>query len=292
MERPPTIQQDARSEVIELAETLIDAVPEIKAILAAERGASGKVNPSGDEQKVADDKIDEVVFDCVSQHDGFGEYLSEERAEIDDLGTGLSVATDPLDGSSNIKTNTTVGTIVGIYDAPLPTRGRDLIASICLVFGPVTSMAIAANGEAVDYTIQDGEIIGHEPITIPEDGGIWSFSGRPPEWTPALREYEDVLGQQFAHRYTGAMIADVWLLLSAGGVVGYPKRTTKPDGVLRLQYESNPIAYLIECAGGAGSTGAQRILDVEPDDPHQRVPTYFGTKSLIDELETRLKAEA
>jgi len=286
------LRQDTRTEVTRLIETLIEVIPEIKTALASERGASGKVNPSGDTQRIADEKIDEIIFDCVGSVDGFGQYLSEEREGITDLGSGLSVATDPLDGSSNIKTNTTVGTIIGVYDAPLPARGRELVASLCLVFGPVTTLAVAANDELIEYTIQDGAIVDGEPIALPEAGGIWSFSGRPTEWTPALRDYDDTLGRQYAHRYTGAMIADVWLLLAHGGLVGYPARSTKPDGVLPLQYESNPIAYAVECAGGAASTGSQPILDVEPEGRHQRVPTFFGTNSLINELETRLEAGA
>lgn len=292
MDVPTDLRQDTRSEITELVETLIEAIPEIKTVLAQERGASGKINPSGDTQRVADDEIDKILFERISEIDGIGQFLSEERAELIDIGSGLGLATDPLDGSSNIKTNTAVGTIIGVYDADLPATGRDLVASVCLFFGPMTTLAVAANDELVEYVVQDGEIIGAEPLTIPEDGGIWSFSGRPTEWTPALRDYEDQLGKRFKHRYTGAMIADVRLLLAEGGLVGYPKRTTKPAGVLRLQYESNPVAYAIECAGGAGSTGTQRILDIEPDGIHQRVPTFFGTQSLIEELETRLKAEA
>jgi len=292
MDSPTTLRADTPHEVRRLIETVIEIIPEIKTILAQERGASGKINASGDTQRIADDKIDELLFEAVSPLDGFGQYLSEEREDLLDIGEGLGIATDPLDGSSNIKTNTTVGTIIGVYDAELPARGRDLVASIFVVFGPLTTVGVAANDELIEYVIQDVEIIGEESLSIPEDGGIWSFSGRPTEWTPALRSYEDTLGERFDHRYTGAMIADVRLLLARGGLVGYPERTTKPDGVLRLQYESNPIAHAIEAAGGAGSTGRGRLLDLEPTDIHERVPTFFGTQSLIDELENRLEAEA
>jgi fructose-1,6-bisphosphatase I len=292
MELSSTQRPETRSEITRLIETVIDVLPEIKTVLARERGASGKTNPSGDTQKVADDKIDQLLFDAIVDLDGFGEFLSEEREDIEDIGSGLSVATDPLDGSSNIQTNTTIGTIIGVYDAPLPAVGRDLIASIFVVFGPLTTVGVAANDELVEYIVQDGEIIDAERLTMPESGGIWSFSGRPTEWTPALRSYKEVLSERYKLRYSGAMIADVRLLLSYGGLLGYPTRSTKPDGVLRLQYESNPIAYAVECAGGAGSTGSQRILDLEPEGRHQRVPTYFGNQALIDDLETRLKTEA
>jgi len=292
MELSATQGPETRSEITHLVETVIEQLPEIKTILARERGTSGKTNPSGDTQKVADDKIDELLFDAMVDLDGFGEFLSEEREEIEQIGSGLSIATDPLDGSSNIQTNTTVGTIIGVYDAPMPAVGRDLIASVFVVFGPLTTVGVAANDELVEYIIQDGEIIEAEQLTMPAEDGIWSFSGQPTEWTPALRSYKEALSERYKLRYTGAMIADVRMLLSYGGLLGYPARSTKPDGVLRLQYESNPIAYAVECAGGAGSTGSQRILDLEPEGRHQRVPTYFGTESLIDELEDRLAADA
>ena len=286
------LRQETRTEVTDLIGALIRSIPEIKTALAAEGGTSGKMNPSGDTQRIADEKIDKIIFDCVQSLDGIGQYLSEEREGIIDLGSGLSVATDPLDGSSNIKTNTTVGTIIGVYDAELPARGRELVASLCLVLGPVTALGVAANDELIDYTIQDGAIVGSRTVTLPESGGIYSFSGRPTEWSVALRAYEEALGKRYDHRYTGAMIADVWLLLARGGLVGYPKRSTKPDGVLRLQYESNPVAYAVECAGGVGSTGSQPILDVEPEGIHQRVPTFFGTKSRIEKLKTRLAIDS
>jgi len=285
------LRQEPRAEVTDLIGALIESVPDIKTALAAERGTSGRTNPSGDTQRIADEKIDNIVFDCVRSLDGIGQYLSEEREGLADIGSGLSVATDPLDGSSNIKTNTTVGTIIGVYDAELPARGRELVASLCLVLGPVTTLGVAANDELIDYTIQDGAIVGSRTVTLPESGGIYGFSGRPNELAVALRDYEAALSDTYAHRYTGAMIADVWLLLARGGLIGYPERSTKPDGVLRLQYESNPVAYAVECAGGAGSTGSQPILDVEPEGIHQRVPTFFGTNSRIDELKSRLEID-
>ncbi len=286
-----SIRDDIPREVIRLVETVIEVTPDIKAVLAQDRGASGKINASGDTQRIADDKIDDILFEAISPLEGFGEFLSEEREDLVDIGDGLSIATDPLDGSSNIKTNTTVGTIIGVYDAPLPAKGREIVASIFVVLGPLTTVGVAANDELIEYVIQDGEVVAEEPLSIPEDGGIWSFSGQPNEWTPALRSFDTTLSQRFDHRYTGAMIADVRLLLAKGGLVGYPERSTKPDGVLRLQYESNPIAHAIEAAGGAGSTGHGRILDREPDGLHERVPTFFGTRSLIDELETQLEAQ-
>ena len=282
---------DTHGGVTEITEALVETIPEIRSVFGQRTGTTGRTNASGDTQLVADKEIDRILFDAIAPLDAVGEYASEERPEIVDVGSGLAFATDPVDGSSNIEANTTVGTIIGIYDASLPASGDELVASICLVFGPLTTLAVAADDELIEYTIQDGRVVSAEPITMPEAGGIYGFSGRPHQRPAALREYETDLETELKNRYTGAMIADVWILLAEGGLVGYPGTDSSPDGVLRLQYESNPVAYAVEAAGGAGSTGHQRILGVEPEDLHQRIPTYFGTEERIAELEARFGAE-
>lgn len=279
-------RHDTRDGLVEITDTLVELLPEITSVFTNRSGATGRTNASGDTQMVADKQVDEILFDAVADLDTVGEYASEERPEIVDVGSGLAFATDPVDGSSNITANTTVGTIIGVYDAALPAAGRDLIGSICIVFGPLTTLSVAADGELIEHIVQNGEIVGSEPVELPEEGGICGFSGRPNERPAALREYETELRTELKLRYSGAMIADVWQLLAHGGLIGYPETDSKP-GVLRLQYESNPVAYAVEAAGGAASTGRQRILDVEPADIHQRLPTYFGTQSRIEELETR-----
>jgi len=286
------IRQDIEPEVTQLTKTLINSIPEIKNVLTTGREVSGTKNPSGDTQWVADERIDEVILACARSVDGIGQYVSEERAESIALGSGLSVATDPLDGSSNIKSNATLGTIIGVYEDELPACGRDLVASIILVLGPVTTLGVAANDELIIYTIKNKTIVGAESVEFPESGDVYAFSGNPSEWTPALQSYDEKLSHQYDNCYTGSMIADVWMLLERGGLVGYPKRTTYPNGVLRLQYESNPVAYAIECAGGAASTGTQSVLDLKPAGLHGQTPTFFGTQSLIEGLETRLEVDA
>jgi len=275
--------------VEEVVDAVVAVAPELRAALADHRGAKGGTNPSGDEQSLADRKLDELLYEALTPIDGVGAFASEEREEIVDVGGGLSLATDPLDGSSNLASNTTVGAILAVYDADLPATGEDLLAGMVLVFGPTTTLTVAVDGEATEYVLADGEIVDSSPVTLAGENAIWGFAGGPDEWFDPVTAFADDLYHRTKLRYTGAMVADVQHLLAKGGIVGYPAQRSRPDGVLRLQYESNPVAYVVESAGGAASTGHERILDVEPDGLHQRLPTFFGSPAMIEELEERLE---
>lgn len=275
--------------VDEVVDAVVEVAPELRAALADHRGAKGGTNPSGDEQSLADRKLDELLYEALAPIDGVGAFASEEREEIADVGSGLAVATDPLDGSSNLASNTTVGTILAVYDGDLPATGDDLLAGMVLVFGPTTTLTVAVDGEATEYVIDDGEIVDSTPVSLAEENAIWGFAGGPDTWYDPVTDFADDLYHRTKLRYTGAMVADVQHLLAKGGIVGYPAQSTRPDGVLRLQYESNPVAYVVESAGGAASTGHERILDVEPEGLHQRLPTFFGSPEMIEELEERLE---
>ena len=275
--------------VDEVVDAVVAVAPDLRAALADHRGAKGGTNPSGDEQSLADRKLDDLLYEALTRIDGVGEFASEEREAIADVGGGFSVATDPLDGSSNLASNTTVGTILAVYDGDLPATGEDLIAGMVLVFGPTTTLTVAVDGEATEYVLSDGEIVDSSPVTLAGENAIWGFAGGPDEWFDPVTAFADDLYHRTKLRYTGAMVADVQHLLAKGGIVGYPAQRSRPDGVLRLQYESNPVAYVVESAGGAASTGHERILDVEPDGLHQRLPTFFGSPAMIEELEERLE---
>ncbi len=274
--------------VDEVFDAVVEIAPELRAVLADHRGAKGGRNPSGDEQSLADRKLDELLYDALTPIDGIGSFASEERETVVDVGGGLSLATDPLDGSSNLVSNTTVGTILAVYDGELPTTGGDVIAGMILVFGPTTTLTVAVDGEVTEYVIADGEIIDSSPIILTGENPIWGFAGGPDEWFDPITAFADDLYHRTKLRYTGAMVADVQHLLAKGGIVGYPVQQSRPDGVLRLQYESNPVAYVVESAGGAASTGHERILNVEPEGLHQRIPTFFGSPTMIEKLEERI----
>jgi fructose-1,6-bisphosphatase I len=267
---------------------VIEATTEIRAGLAARREPVDTENPTGDTQTAADRWIDELFFERFGELDAVGEFVSEERAGVCDLGDGYSVAIDPLDGSSNLKSNNTVGTIVGIYDTPLPAQGRELVASAFVLYGPYTTMIVARDDTVETFVIQDGAALDTEPVSMPDTPEIYGVAGQTSEWDASLQSYVDELRVQYKLRYSGAMVADIEQLLTYGGFVAYPSLTSQPDGVLRLQFESNPIAHIVELAGGRSSDGHASILDHDPSSLHQSVPTYFGMPSLVDELEARL----
>lgn len=272
-----------------ILDALVAVTPSIREELRQAHGKTATENPSGDAQSAADLGIDRRIHDRVVSLDAVGAFASEERETVEHVGEGVSVAVDPLDGSSNLRSNNIVGTVVGVYEAPLPASGRDLVASAFLTYGPLTTMTAATDGEVTRYVIDDGEIVDSNPLAFPTENGICGFAGATNEWSDPVQEFWKNLNHEYKLRYTGAMVGDVDHLLADGGLLGYPERSSSPRGDLRLQYEANPIAHLVETAGGHSSTGQQSILDSTPEDLHERVPAYFGGTDLISVLEEQLE---
>ncbi|GKZ12185.1 class 1 fructose-bisphosphatase [Haladaptatus sp. T7] len=269
--------------------TVAAAAPEIRGGLTGRRRKADEENPSGEIQMAADVWADEHLEAELTAIEGVGEFASEEREHVVDCGEGLSVAIDPLDGSSNLKSNNSMGTIVGIYDAPLPAKGTDLVASAFVLFGPITTMMVARDGSVTEFVIEDGEQrVVTEDVTLPDDPTVYGFGGRVPDWPEAFTAYARDVEDELKLRYGGAMIGDVNQVLTYGGVFAYPGLESRPEGKLRLQFEGNPMAYIIESAGGRSSDGEQSILDVTPEELHQRVPLHIGNAELIDRLESAL----
>jgi fructose-1,6-bisphosphatase I len=263
--------------------------PEIRAGLSGRREATGAENPSGEQRLAADEYADELLEERLTAIDGVGTYASEEREAVVDAGDGVAVAVDPLDGSSNLKPNNVMGTIVGVYDAPLPATGRDLVAAGYVLYGPITTMAFARDGTVTEYLIEDGSATTlRTDVTLPDDPTVYGFGGRVPDWPDDFATYVDEIESDLKLRYGGAMIGDVNQVLTYGGVFAYPALQSAPAGKLRLQFECNPVGYVIESAGGRSSNGRESVLDIDPDGLHQRTPVYLGNESLIDRLEAAL----
>ncbi|WP_327053419.1 class 1 fructose-bisphosphatase [Halomicrococcus gelatinilyticus] len=280
-----------------IVETVAAAAPTIRDGLAGRRRKADEENPSGETQLAADVWADEYLEERLTAIEGVGEFASEEREAVRDCGTGLSVAIDPLDGSSNVESNNSMGTIVGVYDEPLPASGRDLVAAAYVLFGPITTMMVARDGEVTEYVVEgdaDSEpgddvrrAVG-EDLTLPGDPVVYGFGGRVPDWTDGFTEYAREVESELKLRYGGAMIGDVNQVMTYGGVFAYPGLQSRPEGKLRLQFEGNPMAYIVESAGGRSSDGGQSLLDVEPTGLHQRVPVHLGNEELVDRLEATL----
>ncbi|WP_458205992.1 class 1 fructose-bisphosphatase [Haladaptatus sp. NG-SE-30] len=269
--------------------TVAAATPDIRGGLTGRRRKADEENPSGETQMAADVWADEYLEAKLTAIDGVGEFASEEREAVIDCGEGLSVAIDPLDGSSNLKSNNSMGTIVAAYDEPLPASGRNIVAAAYVLFGPITTMMVAREGTVTEYAVEDGDMRAvKEDVTLPDDPVVYGFGGRVPDWTDEFTEYARTIEDELKLRYGGAMIGDVNQVMTYGGVFAYPGLQSRPEGKLRLQFEGNPMAYIVESAGGRSSDGKHSLLDVEPEGLHQRVPLHIGNQELIDRLEATL----
>jgi fructose-1,6-bisphosphatase I len=266
-----------------IIDIVAETAPEIRAGLSKRRRETDEQNPSDEIQLEADVWADDRLEERLTALDGVGAYASEERKGIVDAGDGYSVTLDPLDGSSNLKSNNSMGTILGIYHGDLPAAGHDLIASAYVLYGPITTMMVAQDGTVTEYVIEDdGSRRAVIPdLTLPDDPVVYGFGGRVPEWTDDFADFAAEIKHELKLRYGGAFIGDVNQVLTYGGVFAYPELETAPDGKLRLQFEGIPVGHIVATAGGRASTGTESLLEVEPTELHQRTPVYVGNADLI-----------
>ena len=274
-----------------VVDVVADTAPEIRAGLAGRRVYENEENPSGERQLAADVYADELLEERLLGLEAVGSYASEERDAVvtADGGGQFHVACDPLDGSSNLKSNNTMGTLIGVYDEPLPARGSALIAAGFVLFGPITTMVTARDGTVQEWVLDDGDRdLVDGDLRLPDDPTVYGFGGRLPQWTEAFADYVAEVEAELKLRYGGAMIGDVTQVLTYGGIFGYPGLRDRPEGKLRLLFEGYPIAHVVETAGGGSSNGDRSLLDLEPDRLHERTPLFVGDRTYIERLETAL----
>ena len=283
--------------VDDVLETVAAVAPDVRGGLPGRRlTEAGAKNPSGETVMAADVHADELFFEALSAIDGVGAYASEEREAVVDCGStvgddALAVAIDPLDGSSNLKSNNAMGTVVGLSAEPVPASGRSLVAAAYVLYGPITTMTVARDDTVTTSLVEGGQMEAvEEDVELPEDPVVYGFGGRRPEWPDAFEAYAEDVESELKLRYGGAMIADVNQVLTYGGVFAYPALTSAANGKLRLQFEGAPIAKIVETAGGASSDGEQSLLDVEPTELHQRVPVHVGNETYVERLEATLSS--
>lgn len=276
-------------------------------------GDEGSVNVQGEDVK----KLDVFAnnqFMGVLQHGiscaGIGsEELDDYIAFNDDVSKNSKYVClfDPLDGSGNIDVNVSIGTIFSVYrrvspKGTLATKedflqpGNQQVAAGYIVYGSSTMLVYGTrrgvNGFTLDPSI--GEFcLSHPKIKCPEFGKIYSVNhGNFFQYTEKVRNYITLCqrkdtsnGGPYTQRYIGSMVSDVHRNLIKGGIFMYPATTDKPKGKLRLLYECNPLAFIMEVAGGKATNGEQRILDLQPTSLHQRSPLFIGSKGMMEELE-------
>lgn len=288
-----------------------------KAGLADIIGASGNDNIQGEQQQKLDLYANEKFKAALEARDQVCGVASEEEDEAVAFSKELNknakyvVLMDPLDGSSNIDVNVSVGTIFSIYRrvSPVgtpPTQedflqpGNKQVAAGYVIYGSST-MLVYTTGNGVNGFTYDPSLgtfyLSHENMRIPENGKIYSINeGNYIRFPTGVKKYikfcqENVPeeGRPYTSRYIGSLVADFHRNLLKGGIYLYPSTQSHPNGKLRLLYECNPMAFLIEQAGGLASDGARRIMDIKPTELHQRVPFFVGSKNMVHKVETFLE---
>jgi len=274
-------------------------------------GKTDRMNVSGDEVRKLDEFADETIFRAMDHVGHLCVMASEENEDLlhipDHYPQGKYVLIyDPLDGSSNIDANITIGSIFSIHgrvsaggkgtleDVLQP--GFKQVAAGYVLFGSSMMFVYCAGHGVHGFTLDPsvGEfLLSHEDIQIPRRGSIYAVNeGNSVRWQPALQRYiqfikqeDKATGRPYSLRYTGSLVADVHRTVLYGGIYCYPADMKNPNGKLRLMYECNPLAYIVESAGGAASDGQQRILDIQPESLHQHTPLFIGSADEVKIVE-------
>jgi fructose-1,6-bisphosphatase I len=265
-------------------------------------GTTGETNVQGEAVKKLDTIANETLIK-VFQHTGLVCALASEEMEkpmflSENWPHGkYMLLFDPLDGSSNTDVNMPMGTIFSVlrYEGTAGPSAGDLlrggtqqVAAGYLLYGSSTVLVFTSGKGVHEFTLDPalGEyLLSKEGMRMPPKGTVYSANeGNACKWMPGARRFVDYLkeadkatGRPYALRYSGCLVADVHRLLIGGGIYLYPAETNKPEGKLRLLYEANPLAMVVEQAGGRASTGAERILAITPEALHQRVPLLIGS---------------
>ncbi|NNM94498.1 MAG: class 1 fructose-bisphosphatase [Bacteroidia bacterium] len=283
-----------------------------KAGLAGILGETGSINVHGDHVKKLDLFANEQFIAALSVGGECCAMVSEENEEIITIDNAVSkgakyvVALDPLDGSSNIDVNVSIGTIFSIYrrtslsgpgtleDFLQP--GTEQVAAGYVIYGSST-MLVYTTGKGVNGFTLDPSIgefcLSHPNMKIPKQGKIYSinegnyvhFPEGVKKFIKYCQEEDTATSRPFSSRYIGSAVADFHRNLILGGVFLYPTTSASPKGKLRLIYECNPLAFICEQAGGKASNGSKRILELAPSALHQRSPLFIGSKDMVEKIE-------
>jgi fructose-1,6-bisphosphatase I len=293
---------------------------------AVNKGALGDVlgvadseNVQGEIQKKLDIISNEVLIEANDWGGHLAAMASEEMEGIYLVPNRYPqgeylLLFDPLDGSSNIDVNVSIGTIFsvlvkpegpGVSEADFLQAGAQQVAAGYCLYGPQTTLVLTVGHGVAMFTLdreQGSFVLTHEHVRIPEDTKEFAINmSNMRHWSPPVKRYideclqgkEGVRGKDFNMRWVASMVADVHRILTRGGVFMYPwdKREPEKAGKLRLLYEANPMGWLVEQAGGAATNGKQRILDLQPGKLHERVSVILGSKNEVDRI-TQYHTEA
>jgi len=321
------LMQAITPEVRLLIETVARACKAIshavgKGALGGVLGSLESENVQGEVQKKLDVLSNEILFEANEWGGHLAAMASEEMEHIHLIPNRYPkgeylLLIDPLDGSSNIDVNVSVGTIFSVLRAPQHVSGTEVseadflqpgnqqVAAGYAVYGPQTMLVLTLGQGVVGFTLERDTgswLLTHESLTIPEDTQEFAINmSNMRHWALPVRRYVDEClagqtgprGKNYNMRWVASMVADVHRILTRGGVFLYPWDAREPNkpGKLRLMYEANPMSLIVEQAGGAAIDGSQRLLDVQPEKLHQRVSVMLGSKNEVERLQ-RYHAES
>ncbi len=284
-------------------------------------GTAGSENVQGEVQKKLDIIANEVLIEANEWGGALAAMASEEMEGIYVVPNRYPqgeylLLFDPLDGSSNIDVNVSIGTIFsvlkkpdgheGVSESDFLQAGKQQVAAGYCVYGPQTTLVLTVGDGVAMFTLdreQGSWVLTQDGVQIPEDTKEFAINmSNMRHWAPPMKRYIDEClagksgprGKDFNMRWIASMVADVHRILTRGGVFMYPWDQREPDkaGKLRLMYEANPMSFLVEQAGGAATNTQQRMLDVTPDKLHQRVSVVLGSKNEVDRVTAYHQAQA
>ena len=292
-----------------------------KAGLAKEiLGSSGSENVQGEDQQKLDVFANETFISALSARGVICGVASEENDSYITFDDKVNkdakyvVLIDPLDGSSNIDVNVSVGTIFSVYKrksnlgekvqlSDFLQSGNHQVAAGYIIYGSSTMLVYSTGSGVNGFTFDPGIgvfFLSHPNMKIPESGNIYSVNeGNLRQFKKPIVKYIEYCQEEnlsaskkpYTARYIGSLVADFHRNLLKGGIYMYPSTKSSPNGKLRLTYECSPLAFLIEQAGGRAISENERIMDIIPSELHQRVPFFIGSKNMIDKLEQMIRSD-
>ncbi len=278
-------------------------------------GAAGSENIQGEAQQKLDVYANNQFIKALTARKVVCGIASEENDEYISINKDGSyiVAMDPLDGSSNIDVNVSIGTIFSIYkrvtpvgsevtDADFLQKGTEQLAAGYVIYGSSTMLVYTTGNGVNGFTYDTGIgvfVLSHPAMQFPAQGKIYSMNeGNFFRSSKGIQEYiryaqtiDPATNRPYTGRYIGSLVADFHRNLIKGGIYLYPSTDTAPKGKLRLLYECNPLAFIAEQAGGSASDGTQRIMEIDPTELHQRAPYFTGNTQMVNEVEALIASE-
>lgn len=276
-----------REEFKDIFETIKACASYIEGVIGESEGEYfDSQNQTGDTQLKADVKADLIIEKEFSKLDCIKAMCSEEKEECVFVNPNgrYHLAYDPLDGSSLVEVNLSVGTIYGIYEGDFD--GKNLVAAAYVCYGPGIELVWADSEGVKFFTYQFGNFEYKKDLMLKEKGKINSPGGTQQFWYPHHKALIDgFFAEGYRLRYSGGMVPDIHqILIKGGGLFSYPGAGDKPQGKLRLAFEVLPFAFIVEKAGGTATDGKQRLLDIKPEHYHATSPAFFGSRYEIEKV--------